>query len=134
MSVYDELRSHRDMSMRKYDGVCCECLVTSAIDGDTVLIVCKLEDRFEKHCLRIHGINTPETRTRDAEEKRLGEESKRAMCELIDKHNGEARVEFLRDEKYGRRLGKLFFGDLSVAEYMIEHKFAVPYGLGSKSC
>jgi endonuclease YncB( thermonuclease family) len=124
MSVYDELRSHKDIDMRKYDGVCCECLVTSAIDGDTVLIVCKLEDRFEKHCLRIHGIDTPEIHTRDADEKRRGEESKKALVDLIDKHRGEARVEFFKDEKYGRRLGKLFFGDVNVSEYMVEKQFA----------
>jgi endonuclease YncB( thermonuclease family) len=124
MSVYDELRLNKDIDVRKYQGVCCECLVTSAIDGDTVLIVCKMEDRFEKHCLRIHGIDTPEIHTRDADEKRRGEESKKALVDLIDKYRGEARVEFFRDEKYGRRLGKLFFGDVNVSEFMVNNQFA----------
>ncbi|HBY69098.1 MAG TPA: hypothetical protein DEG69_15935, partial [Flavobacteriaceae bacterium] len=81
------------------------------VDGDTVdaLIDCGFST-FKKERIRLHGINTPECRTRDKEEKKRGLAAKARLKQLIKEGNNELLVETSIDKKgkYGRLLGKLF--------------------------
>tara|TARA_Y100000401_G_scaffold25909_1_gene18212 strand:+ start:390 stop:749 length:360 start_codon:yes stop_codon:yes gene_type:complete len=81
------------------------------VDGDTVdaLIDCGFST-FKKERIRLYGINTPECRTRDKEEKKLGLAAKARLKELIKENKNEFIVETTIDKKgkYGRLLGELF--------------------------
>ena len=81
------------------------------VDGDTVdaLIDCGFST-FKKERVRLHGINAPESRTRDKEEKKRGLAAKARLKELIKEGKNQFLVETSIDKKgkYGRLLGKLF--------------------------
>ena len=81
------------------------------VDGDTVdaLIDCGFST-FKKERIRLHGINAPESRTRDKEEKKRGLAAKARLKELIKEGKNQFLVETSIDKKgkYGRLLGKLF--------------------------
>ena len=81
------------------------------VDGDTVdaMIDCGFSV-FRKERIRLHGINAPESRTRNKEEKKKGLAAKARLKELIKEGKNEFLVETSIDKKgkYGRLLGKLF--------------------------
>jgi micrococcal nuclease len=81
------------------------------VDGDTVdaMIDCGF-NTFKKERIRLYGIDTPETRTRDKKEKEKGLAAKARLIELIEEGNNEFIVETSIDKKgkYGRLLGTLF--------------------------
>ena len=73
------------------------------------------------------GIDTPESRTRDLEEKFYGKASKANLKKIL---NGKD-VELVSHDKgkFGRILGELFVGgsSYSVNQQMIDEHHAVPY-------
>ena len=81
------------------------------VDGDTVdaLIDCGFST-FKKERIRLYGINTPESRTRDKEEKKRGLAAKARLKELIKENGNEFIVETSIDKKgkFGRLLGTLY--------------------------
>jgi micrococcal nuclease len=81
------------------------------VDGDTVdaMIDCGFSV-FRKERIRLRGINAPESRTRDKEEKTLGLAAKARLKELIKEGKNEFMVKTSIDKKgkYGRLLGELF--------------------------
>jgi micrococcal nuclease len=81
------------------------------VDGDTVdaMIDCGFST-FKKERIRLYGINAPESRTRDKEEKKRGLAAKARLKELIKEGKNEFIVETSMDKKgkYGRLLGKIF--------------------------
>ena len=90
------------------------------VDGDTVdaLIDCGFST-FKKERIRLNGINTPECRTRDKEEKKRGLAAKARLKELIKEGKNEFIVETTIDKKgkYGRFLGQLFRTEDSLQSY-----------------
>ena len=115
--------------------------VTKVVDGDTIDVVIDLGFDIYKHeRVRIAGIDTPEKRTRDLEEKALGIDATNWMkYTLEDTINGEHELT-IRTElkggmgKYGRLLGWLYVGDSTVSlnEQMIEEGYAWEYDGGTK--
>ena len=81
------------------------------VDGDTVdaMIDCGFSV-FRKERIRLKGINAPESRTRDKEEKKRGLAAKARLKELIKEGKNEFTVKTSIDKKgkYGRLLGELF--------------------------
>ena len=115
--------------------------ITKVVDGDTIDIVIDLGFDIYKHeRVRIAGIDTPEKRTRDLEEKKLGIDATNWMKgTLEDTINGEHELT-IRTElkggvgKYGRLLGWLYVGDQekSLNEQMIDEGYAWCYDGGTK--
>jgi|TARA_B100000519_G_C14048123_1_gene346035 endonuclease YncB( thermonuclease family) len=111
--------------------------VNRIVDGDTIDVTIDLG--FSIHIdqrVRVAGIDSPEKRTRDAEEKALGIDATEWMTkringasELIIKTAVEGSM-----GKYGRVLGWLFVGDedVSLNEQMINEGFAWKYDGGTK--
>ena len=90
--------------------------------------------------MRIAGVDTPEKRTRDLDEKELGIDATNWMKEKLDGAiSGEDDL-IIRTElvggmgKYGRLLGWLYIGDgeTSLNEQMIEEGYAWAYDGGTK--
>ena len=102
--------------------------IDKVVDGDTIDVTIDLGfDLYKKERVRIAGIDTPEKRTRDLEEKALGIDATNWMKgTLEDTINGDNEL-IIRTElkggvgKYGRLLGWLYVGDeeLSLNEQML---------------
>ena len=115
--------------------------ITKVVDGDTIDVVIDLGFDIYKHeRVRIAGIDTPEKRTRDLEEKKLGIDATNWMKgTLEDTINGEHELT-IRTElkggvgKYGRLLGWLYVGDQekSLYEQLIDEGYSWCYDGGTK--
>ena len=86
-----------------------KCTLLKVIDGDTIDVDIDLGFgvTLSNQRLRLYGINTPETRTRDLEEKKRGKASKARLLELINSGDRQIILQTLKRGKYGRILGKL---------------------------
>jgi micrococcal nuclease len=85
--------------------------VTKVVDGDTIDVVIDLGfDIGFTTRVRLAGIDTPESRTKDLAEKALGLESKKYLADrLKDAKNVVIKTEKINStEKFGRVLGWLY--------------------------
>tara|TARA_R110002020_G_scaffold449323_1_gene662413 strand:+ start:136 stop:552 length:417 start_codon:yes stop_codon:yes gene_type:complete len=106
--------------------------VTRVIDGDTV--DCDIDLGFSvvltKQRIRLYGIDTPESRTRDKEEKKYGLLSKAFLQDSIDKAGDSLTIQTHKDGrgKFGRILGQLIDSDGNcINDIMCEVGHAAPY-------
>ncbi len=115
--------------------------INRVVDGDTIDVTIDLGfDLLKKERVRVAGVDTPEKRTRDKEEKALGIDATnwlKAKLENAIRGDDEltVRTELVGGVgKYGRLLGWLYIGDaeLSLNEQMIEQGYAWPYDGGTK--
>tara|TARA_R100000664_G_C2756258_1_gene144122 strand:- start:1920 stop:2303 length:384 start_codon:yes stop_codon:yes gene_type:complete len=108
--------------------------VVNIVDGDTVDIIIDLGFSLtKKERVRLAGIDTPECRTRDLEEKQMGLEAKAFITRrLADGEPSGLRVKTEKDGKYGRMLGTLFVGSQNINQEMIERGYAWEYDGGKK--
>ena len=108
--------------------------VVKVVDGDTIDIVIDLGFNLsKKERVRLAGIDSPESRTKDLEEKELGLESKEFLKRRLE--DGKAsglRVKTEKDGKYGRMLGLLFCGETNINTEMIYRGYAWEYDGGKK--
>ena len=116
--------------------------IKKVLDGDTIDVIIDLGfDLAKTERVRIAGVDTPEKRTRNLEEKALGID---ATEWLKDKLEGAIDGDddlIIRTElvggvgKYGRLLGWLYIGDsdLSLNEQMITEGYAHAYDGGKKN-
>lgn len=101
------------------------------VDGDTIDAHINLGFDITIHKrIRLAGIDTPESRTRDLEEKARGLASKDRLVELLGE--GSFILESKEVGKYGRVLGTLHVEDVNVNETLVEEGFAVEYWGGKK--
>ena len=115
--------------------------IDKVLDGDTIDVTIDLGfDLYKKERVRIAGVDTPEKRTRDLEEKALGLDATNWMKEQLEGAiDGDDELT-IRTElkggvgKYGRLLGWLYVGDdnVSLNERMIEQGYAWEYDGGTK--
>ena len=111
------------------------------LDGDTIDVTIDLGfDLYKKERVRVAGVDTPEKRTRDLEEKALGIDATNWLKEKLEGALAGDDDLVIRTElvggvgKYGRLLGWLYLGDgsLSLNEQMIEEGYAWAYDGGTK--
>jgi micrococcal nuclease len=87
--------------------------VAHVVDGDTVDLLIDLGfDLMPKVRIRLHGVNTPESRTRDLEEKELGLAAKDYVYDWLSA-NDYVYVRILKDGsgKHGRISGYIYADD-----------------------
>ena len=116
--------------------------IVKVLDGDTIDVLIDLGfDLFKKERVRIAGVDTPEKRTRDLEEKALGIDATNWLKKkLEDTIAGDGDELTIRTElvggtgKYGRLLGWLFINEdaVSLNEQMITEGYAWEYDGGTK--
>jgi|TARA_A200000159_G_scaffold91999_2_gene85462 micrococcal nuclease len=108
--------------------------ITRVVDGDTVDVDVDLgfSTVLKKQRVRMMAIDTPESRTRDLEEKFYGKQSKYFLEGLLK----DQKIQLVSHDKgkFGRILGELFIDGLetSVNQTMINNNHAVPYYGGNK--
>ena len=118
--------------------------VYKVVDGDTIDASIDLGfDISLTKRIRLAGVDTPESRTTDANEKKLGLEVKEWLKKKLEGQDDIIVKTELPDstEKYGRILGHLFIGDKdvsavnkkkSVNQMMIDEGYAWEYDGGTK--
>ena len=116
--------------------------IVKVVDGDTIDVIIDLGfDLYKKERVRVAGVDTPEKRTRDLEEKELGIDATNWLTGQLDSAiDGEDDL-VIRTEidggfgKYGRLLGWLYIGEdtESINERMIREGYAWEYDGGTKN-
>tara|TARA_B110000495_G_scaffold70097_1_gene59757 strand:- start:13957 stop:14406 length:450 start_codon:yes stop_codon:yes gene_type:complete len=116
--------------------------VKRVIDGDTVDAVVDLGFKVAYSCrIRLAGIDTPESRTRDLTEKRYGLGAKHRMQELLDGNAGKFVLKSHGVGKFGRCLGEMIvpveevvagITERTINNILMGEGHAVPYTGGSK--
>ena len=112
-----------------------KCKVTRVVDGDTVDIDIDLGFGvwLHKERVRIYGIDTPESRTRDKIEKRFGLLAKEFVEQFVKGSSVILRTQkYDAKGKFGRILGDIIVDDKSLSETMIQEHHAVAYHGQSK--
>jgi len=109
------------------------CEVKRIVDGDTVDVIIDLGfDISYASRVRLFGIDTPESRTRDKDEKARGLISKDFLKSYLDKGGVVIRTRKDKKGKFGRILGEMLVEDININELMIKEHHAVKYHGQSK--
>ena len=120
----------------------CKCL--RVVDGDTIDAEIDLGFKvYIRERIRFYGINTPESRTRDLEEKARGLAAKQFLKDILTKSKNKFILESMVDKKgkFGRILGTLYveyqkegesIDKINVNQYLIDNRHAVAYFGGKR--
>jgi len=109
------------------------CVITRIIDGDTIDVDIDLgfDCWLHRQRIRLHGIDTPESRTRDLEEKKYGLAAK-AFVEKFIPLGSAALLNTKEKGKYGRYLGDFKVKNQWLCTELLKHRHAVKYEGQSK--
>jgi len=108
-------------------------ILERVIDGDTIDVTLDLgfDVKLHKQRIRLAGIDTAESRTRNLEEKALGLKAKERLQELCV---GSFKIQSLGKGKYGRILGIPYTEDSEdICAMLIKEGHAVEYWGGTKT-
>jgi endonuclease YncB( thermonuclease family) len=107
--------------------------VVKVYDGDTITVASKLpfiDSPIYRFSVRLSGIDTPELKTSNENEKKHAIIARDALSELI---NGKiVHLQNVSTEKYGRLLADIYIDDIHVNKWMIDQKYGVEYDGGTK--
>jgi micrococcal nuclease len=110
-----------------------KCRINKVLDGDTVDIDLDLGFNIvlANQRVRMAGIDTPESRTTDKEEKTRGMLSKKKLVEKLPIGSWQ-KINTMKsdnnDDKFGRILGEFILEDgINVNQWMIDNNYAVLY-------
>ena len=109
--------------------------VLRVVDGDTIDAMVDLGfNTFKKIRIRMHGINAPESRTRDLEEKKLGLAAKSRLIEMLEENENKFILISHGVGKFGRCLGEIFLekGQNSVNKQLIWEGHGTEYFGGKR--
>lgn len=110
-----------------------KCKINKVLDGDTVDIDLDLGFNIvlANQRVRMAGVDTPESRTSNKEEKPRGLLSKKKLAEKLPVgswHIIETQKSDNNDDKFGRILGVFILEDgTKVNDWLIQNNYAVPY-------
>ena len=117
------------------------CTIRRVVDGDTVDVDIDLgfDMWIHNERVRLFGIDTPESRTRDLEEKKAGLFAKDVVLHYLPEGSKQV-LRTYKDKvgKYGRVLGEFVIYDsladrqTTINQFMIDHKIGVEYSGKSK--
>ena len=111
------------------------CEITRVVDGDTVDAVIDLGfDISYSSRVRLYGIDTPESRTRDLDEKARGKLAGKFLSDSI-LHADDVVIQTKLDKKgkFGRVLGIIVADGVDLNQAMIDNYLAVAYTGQSKN-
>ena len=111
------------------------CTVARVVDGDTIDALVDLGfDTWKKVRIRMMGMNAPESRTRDKEEKKKGLAAKKYLQTLLESYDFVFILKSHGVGKFGRCLGEILFedSDISANQIMINEGHAVEYHGGKR--
>ena len=113
--------------------------IKKIVDGDTLDVVLDLGFNIFHSCrVRMAGIDTPESRTRDLDEKARGKLAKEFLKNWVTEYENNKKNIVIKTKKekakgkFGRVLGELWVEGVNVNEDMIQSYHAVPYSAQNK--
>jgi micrococcal nuclease len=107
-----------------------KCTIDRVVDGDTVDATLDLGfSVLYKSRVRLFGIDTPESRTRNKDEKARGKLAAKFLSDAIDKADTVVIRTELRDSrgKFGRVLGTIVCDGIDINNNMVENFMAAKY-------
>ena len=110
-----------------------KCNITRVVDGDTVdaEIDCGFDIVFKSR-IRLYGIDSPESRTRDKEEKVKGLAAKEWLSKEFYDAVDPIELQSHGKGKFGRILGEFFINGININQSMIDNGHAVEYHGGKR--
>ena len=109
--------------------------VVKVYDGDTITVGAPLTiqgiTRYYKFSVRLRSIDCPEIRSSDPNEKEIAIKARDVLFKRLNN-----RIVHLRDlntDKYGRLLAAVWHDDVSMSDWLIQQRLAVPYDGGTKA-
>lgn len=111
-----------------------KAIVSKIVDGDTMYVTdislgfgqYNRGDTGRGICLRLNGIDTPESRTRDVEEKQYGLAAK-AFVQAFSPVGTEVTLRTYKKGKYGRWLADIKVGGKWLCKELLKNHHAVEY-------
>jgi micrococcal nuclease len=118
-----------------FDGSKFLCKCIKVYDGDTITVAFKPfqidnNENIYKYSIRLSGIDTPEIRTKNIDEKKKAIEIRDILKEKI--LNKFIYIQCGNFDKYGRLLAYIFYDDININEWLITEGFANKYDGGKK--
>jgi endonuclease YncB( thermonuclease family) len=154
------LQQGNDTPFFSLNGISCFCRIIDILDGDTVTVILPINDIYYKFIIRLNGIDTCETKSKDQSIRDLGMKAKKYIFELLcNKNNIIMTIDinicskkdiktFLNEnlilcyikchnfDKFGRTLADLYLNsteDISLSQILLNKKLAYPYFGDKKS-
>ena len=127
------LKQLEDAEILTMEGKLELCKVIDVYDGDTITIIFPFNKKYYKKRLRLAGIDTPEIKTKNDQEKMNGIFVKEWLENRI--LNSIVYIHFTKEDKYGRLMGWIYENRNSkntVNNLMIQSNLAFPYNGGKK--
>ena len=110
-----------------------EAKVLKIVDGDTIDAIVDLGfSTFKKVRIRLYGINTPESRTRDKEEKIRGLAAKERLEQLLENNDHHFILQSHGVGKFGRCLGEIWVDDVNINKKLVTEGHAIEYYGGKR--
>lgn len=108
--------------------------VVDVYDGDTITIVgyVKHNPDLFKFSVRLNGIDCPEMKGKNENEKIVAKFAKQYVEDII--YDKIITLEDVSLDKYGRVLAKVIFGSRDIAQALLDKNMAVSYDGGTKIC
>ncbi len=109
-------------------------VVIKVYDGDTITIASKLPYKnspLYRFSVRLNGIDCPEIKGKNNDEKQCAEIAKQEISNLI--LNKMVYLKNVKTEKYGRILADVYINDICLNTHMLEKRLAVIYDGGTKN-
>ena len=107
--------------------------ILRVVDGDTVDVRMDLGFNVWHKCrVRLVGINAPESRTRDKEEKKRGLAAKDWLINILESAQTDIEMQSHGFGKYGRVLGVLYINDVNINDLMVKEGHAEVYDGGKR--
>ena len=103
----------------------CHAKVVHVYDGDTIHLVFEFLGQMFKWHTRIAHVDTPELKTKNQDEKKMGYEVRDKLRELIDGKLVD--IVCLDFDKYGRVLAEITYNGVRVDEWLITNGYAKSY-------
>ena len=110
-----------------------EGYVLKVYDGDTITIAFRLPyegSALYRSSVRLNGIDAPEIKGKNEDEKKAAQIAKHALETLILEKI--VTLKNIQTEKYGRILADVYIGDIHVNQWLLDHKLVVSYDGGTK--
>jgi len=110
--------------------------VIKVYDADTITISSKMpyeDSPLYRFSVRLKGIDAPEIKGKDVseDEKEAAILARDFLAKLV--LNKYVRLENIENEKYGRILADVYYGDIHLNELLLKERYAVKYDGGKKS-
>jgi|TARA_B100000035_G_scaffold52148_1_gene40700 micrococcal nuclease len=112
-----------------------KCDITRVVDGDTVDAEIDLGfDIIFKSRIRLYGIDTPESRTSNKDEKARGKLAAKFLSDsILHADNIVVQTKLDKKGKFGRVLGVIVADDVDLNQALVDNYHAVPYTGQSKT-